>query len=564
MSVSMKDYEASLEAFARRVPELLSRHAATARLARDVERLDVAGQLDRRFTLAVLGKMKAGKSTLLNALVGRQLAPIGTTETTATINWFDFGEEERAGSFWACWKQRDEPATQFPLSKLEEFVGKSEQAEATAYLRFFAPSKVLERVRIVDTPGVGSTNDEHENTTRDFIHAGRADAVLLVLEKVKETDTGLMALFERKSRIPGQGAYNTIAVIQKWEALPGNPLAEADRLADSFKQRLAGRVSEVLPVSGILAQFAADVPIAVMDKLAFIATMADQADLEFLTSTEPRFQSDRSGLPLSAVERKELYGEIRWHLSGGRPEQLQAWSIVAFVLRHAAANGIRDGGALKAELRKLSRLDELNELLEKRFFKIGSLIQAGSVLAKALQPCEQALLLLKDGFERRKELAALGDQLVKLLPEAPIADTNLRRKLDDYLGASTAMVHDELDPLKKTWEELYERVAAAQTGFRLLMSDIAQIEILGDSYDLALEDDLVHDLRYLFGIGGVETYQRLGLPPQSNNEALLARADVLQAALTRRKRSGAMDDTLRKMFEHAEDRLQAIFSAIDA
>ncbi|MHB1424406.1 MAG: dynamin family protein, partial [Gemmataceae bacterium] len=46
----------------------------------------LAGQVDKPCVLAVVGRMKAGKSTFINALLGEDLAPVGNTETTATIN----------------------------------------------------------------------------------------------------------------------------------------------------------------------------------------------------------------------------------------------------------------------------------------------------------------------------------------------------------------------------------------------------------------------------------------------------------------------------------------------
>ena len=42
--------------------------------------------------LAVAGKVKAGKSFLINALLGVDLAMTGNTETTATINVFNAGK----------------------------------------------------------------------------------------------------------------------------------------------------------------------------------------------------------------------------------------------------------------------------------------------------------------------------------------------------------------------------------------------------------------------------------------------------------------------------------------
>lgn len=47
-------------------------------------------EADMPCVLAVAGKVKAGKSSFLNALLGVDLAMVGTTETTATINYFRY------------------------------------------------------------------------------------------------------------------------------------------------------------------------------------------------------------------------------------------------------------------------------------------------------------------------------------------------------------------------------------------------------------------------------------------------------------------------------------------
>ena len=46
--------------------------------------------------LAIAGKVKAGKSSLLNALLGVDLAMTGTSETTATINVFKSGTDRKS------------------------------------------------------------------------------------------------------------------------------------------------------------------------------------------------------------------------------------------------------------------------------------------------------------------------------------------------------------------------------------------------------------------------------------------------------------------------------------
>jgi len=53
----------------------------------------LAGKVYDPCVVAVVGRVKAGKSTFINALLGARedLATVGTTETTATINYFRYG-----------------------------------------------------------------------------------------------------------------------------------------------------------------------------------------------------------------------------------------------------------------------------------------------------------------------------------------------------------------------------------------------------------------------------------------------------------------------------------------
>ncbi|MGH3589097.1 MAG: dynamin family protein, partial [Pseudonocardia sp.] len=45
-------------------------------------------RLDEPLRVAIAGKVKAGKSTLLNALVGEQIAPTDAGECTRVVTWY--------------------------------------------------------------------------------------------------------------------------------------------------------------------------------------------------------------------------------------------------------------------------------------------------------------------------------------------------------------------------------------------------------------------------------------------------------------------------------------------
>ena len=55
----------------------------------------LAEKLHQACVVAVVGPVKAGKSTFVNARLGQDLATVGTTKTTATINRFRYGHPAR-------------------------------------------------------------------------------------------------------------------------------------------------------------------------------------------------------------------------------------------------------------------------------------------------------------------------------------------------------------------------------------------------------------------------------------------------------------------------------------
>src|SRR3954470_7495205 len=51
----------------------------------------IAGRLNQPIRIALAGTLKAGKSTLVNALVGENIAPTDATEATRIVTWFRHG-----------------------------------------------------------------------------------------------------------------------------------------------------------------------------------------------------------------------------------------------------------------------------------------------------------------------------------------------------------------------------------------------------------------------------------------------------------------------------------------
>lgn len=176
--------------------------------------------LNDSFTLSVVGEFSRGKSTLINALLGRaDLLPTSIEPTTATITVLTAGETPEATVHYEDGSVREgiavEELPRYVLgrdldgSELREKMrqkvtrfkrgGKTSRltpAEVRADARTHAeqtrvipevtrvdvryPSPFLQNgIRIVDTPGLGSVNPKHGAATRAFIT--ESDAVLFLI-----------------------------------------------------------------------------------------------------------------------------------------------------------------------------------------------------------------------------------------------------------------------------------------------------------------------------------------------------------------------------------------------
>lgn len=131
-----------------------------------------------RFTLAVLGQFKRGKSSLMNSIIGRELLPVGVRPLTSAITVLRYGSVERLLIQRQHWTNEQE----VPVERLADYVtekgnpGNREQVTA-AYLEL--PLPFLRRgLEFVDTPGVGSSVAANTATTYGFLP--QCDAALFV------------------------------------------------------------------------------------------------------------------------------------------------------------------------------------------------------------------------------------------------------------------------------------------------------------------------------------------------------------------------------------------------
>jgi len=167
----------------------------------DAGAAEIDGAIDAyrsdRFTLAVIGKAKRGKSTLLNALLGRKddlVAPVDKLPASSAITRFGFAGSDTAE---VCF--RDDRRLAIPFESIREYVTEEsnpENVKSVALVRVLSPFTGIDPdLELVDTPGAGSIHEHHEALLHAFIP--EADAVIFLVSARMPLDDSELELLKK-------------------------------------------------------------------------------------------------------------------------------------------------------------------------------------------------------------------------------------------------------------------------------------------------------------------------------------------------------------------------------
>ena len=171
--------------------------------------------LEGPFLLVVAGEFNSGKSSLLNALLGRELLREGVTPTTDRIQWIAYGEEPGSRAL--------EPG----LVVLQ------------------LPHPLLKDVHLVDTPGTNAVIEHHQILTERFLP--RADLILFTTSADRPYTASERDFLEL---IRGWGK-KVVLVVNKLDLLgPG----EAEEVLAYVREQAARTLGVEPPVFGVSAR----------------------------------------------------------------------------------------------------------------------------------------------------------------------------------------------------------------------------------------------------------------------------------------------------------------------
>lgn len=164
---------------------------------------DRLAQLQSAALFVIVGEIKAGKSSFINALLGEDICDVAPDPCTASIQELVFGEERKKVTLGERWEQ------------------------------IHLPKPVLRDITIVDTPGTNSIIRDHQTITENYIP--RSDLVIFVFP-AKNPHTA--SAWELLSFISAQWHRKTVFVLQQADLASAHELEiNLDRVKQYARER---------------------------------------------------------------------------------------------------------------------------------------------------------------------------------------------------------------------------------------------------------------------------------------------------------------------------------------
>lgn len=306
----------------------------------------VLRRLGAPLQVAVAGRIKSGKSTLVNALIGRRVAPTDIGECTRLVTRFQYGTVDRIEVVFKDGRKQVLPFAPDGMIPAELGV----DIDTVSHIEAYLTNAALQHMTVIDTPGLGSLDAASVARTEHLLSAARgeggdgdwadedaavgeldetsrnavagAEAVLYVMTQgLRADDEQALAAFTAATASREAGPVNAIAVLNKADTIvaetvegaEGDTWRAATLLARKQADMLKPRVADVLPVIGLIAESAESGQFTSADAEALrqVAELDDDA-LDVMLLSADMFTSWECDVPAGVrarlLEKLDLYG----------------------------------------------------------------------------------------------------------------------------------------------------------------------------------------------------------------------------------------------------------------
>ncbi|HVN97417.1 MAG TPA: dynamin family protein [Syntrophorhabdaceae bacterium] len=162
-------------------------------LARQIESCKDLLAKNPLIDVAILGQFKAGKSSFLNSIIGKQVLPVGAIPVTTVITRLSYGQNEGATVTFL-----DNRQSQINLDEVELFISEAKNPANEKNVEVvdieLSQLQYYEGLRLVDTPGLGSVFKYNTEISQEWLpEVGMAIVAISADRPLSENDLELIS-----------------------------------------------------------------------------------------------------------------------------------------------------------------------------------------------------------------------------------------------------------------------------------------------------------------------------------------------------------------------------------
>lgn len=276
-----------------------------------------AGELREMVTrpprVAVVGRLKSGKSTLVNALTENRIAATGALECTMAVSIYRSGAPARAEVHGLDGRIDRIPLGAEPMTEMPRPLDEIDHVDQ------FLPNARLEQLTLIDTPGTATLTVENEARTRRVLVDGQLDTqrasswadslVFLSDSAPREDERRFLAKL-------GMTPLTTVGILSRADSFGAgafgkrDPLKHAREHAEALAEGLGTTLYRMVPLSGLLAESALTGRVTqdVARNLALLAPLDREELLDVLELDDPALAVPGLRAPIRD-ELLDVFGE---------------------------------------------------------------------------------------------------------------------------------------------------------------------------------------------------------------------------------------------------------------